>query len=60
MLSLSEAKRRRNRYYLAAASLLVFSHVELVIGLFASADQWPWSSFRFYYLEDSSVLAWTA
>ena len=23
----------------------------------ASADQWPWSSFRFYYLNDSSVLA---
>ena len=25
--------------------------------LVASADQWPWSSFRFYYLNDSSVLA---
>ena len=26
-------------------------------GMVASPDQWPWSSFRFYYLEDSSVLA---
>jgi putative transposase len=26
-------------------------------GLVASRDQWSWSSFRFYYLEDSSVLA---
>ena len=26
-------------------------------GLVSSADQWPWSSFRFYYLEDSSLLA---
>jgi putative transposase len=26
-------------------------------GLVASADEWPWSSFRFYYLEDSSVLS---
>ena len=26
-------------------------------GLVKSPDQWPWSSFRFYYLEDSSVLA---
>jgi REP element-mobilizing transposase RayT len=26
-------------------------------GLVTSPDQWPWSSFRFYYLEDSSVLA---
>ena len=25
--------------------------------LVASPDQWPWSSFRFYYLNDSSVLA---
>ncbi|MGO9274709.1 MAG: hypothetical protein ACLQOO_31525 [Terriglobia bacterium] len=25
-------------------------------GLVSSADQWPWSSFRFYYLNDSSVL----
>jgi len=25
-------------------------------GMVASPDQWPWSSFRFYYLEDSSVL----
>ncbi len=25
--------------------------------LVASADQWPWSSFRFYFLNDSSVLA---
>ena len=25
--------------------------------LVSSPDQWPWSSFRFYYLEDSSVLA---
>jgi hypothetical protein len=21
-----------------------------------SPDQWPWSSFRFYFLQDSSVL----
>jgi putative transposase len=26
-------------------------------GLVSSPDQWPWSSFRFYYLEDASVLA---
>jgi len=26
-------------------------------GLVTSPDQWPWSSFRFYYLGDSSVLA---
>ncbi len=26
-------------------------------GLVSSADQWPWSSFRFYYLDDSSVLS---
>ena len=25
-------------------------------GLVPSPDQWPWSSFRFHYLEDSSVL----
>jgi putative transposase len=25
-------------------------------GLVASPEQWPWSSFRFYYLNDSSVL----
>jgi hypothetical protein len=25
-------------------------------GLVDSPDQWPWSSFRFYYLNDSSVL----
>ena len=25
-------------------------------GLVSSPDQWPWSSFRFYYLEDSSIL----
>ena len=25
-------------------------------GLVTSPDQWPWSSFRFHYLEDSSVL----
>ena len=24
--------------------------------LVISPDQWPWSSFRFYYLNDSSVL----
>ena len=24
--------------------------------LVASPDKWPWSSFRFYYLQDSSVL----
>jgi putative transposase len=24
--------------------------------LVSSPDQWPWSSFRFYYLEDSSLL----
>ncbi len=26
-------------------------------GLVPSPDQWPWSSFRFYYLNDASVLA---
>jgi hypothetical protein len=26
-------------------------------GLVASPQQWPWSSFRFYYLNDSSVLS---
>jgi putative transposase len=26
-------------------------------GLVTSADLWHWSSFRFYYLEDSSLLA---
>ena len=26
-------------------------------GLVSSPDQWPWSSFRFYHLEDSSLLA---
>jgi REP-associated tyrosine transposase len=26
-------------------------------GLASSPDQWPWSSFRFYHLEDASVLA---
>lgn len=26
-------------------------------GLVSSPDQWPWSSFRFYYLNDASVLA---
>jgi len=26
-------------------------------GLVTTPDLWPWSSFRFYYLEDSSVLA---
>ncbi len=25
-------------------------------GLVASAEQWPWSSFRFYSLNDSSIL----
>jgi REP element-mobilizing transposase RayT len=25
-------------------------------GLVSSPDQWPWSSFRFYYLEDASML----
>ncbi len=25
-------------------------------GWVASPDQWPWSSFRFYYLEDALVL----
>lgn len=25
-------------------------------GLVTSPDKWPWSSFRFYYLEDASVL----
>jgi REP element-mobilizing transposase RayT len=25
--------------------------------LVSSPDQWPWSSFRFYYLSDSSVLS---
>jgi hypothetical protein len=24
-------------------------------GLVTSPEQWPWSSFRFYYLQDSSV-----
>jgi hypothetical protein len=23
----------------------------------ASPDQWPWSSFRFYYLNDASLLS---
>lgn len=26
-------------------------------GLASSSDQWPWSSFRFYYLNDSSLLS---
>jgi putative transposase len=26
-------------------------------GLVSSPDQWPWSSFRFYYLNDASVLS---
>jgi len=26
-------------------------------GLVPSPDQWPWSSFRFYYLEDSALLS---
>jgi putative transposase len=26
-------------------------------GMVSSPDQWPWSSFRFYYLNDASVLA---
>ena len=26
-------------------------------GLVTSPEQWPWSSFRFYYLQDSSVLS---
>ncbi len=26
-------------------------------GLVTSPDQWPWSSFRFYYLNDASALA---
>ena len=26
-------------------------------GLVSSPDQWPWSSFRFYYLTDSSILS---
>ncbi len=26
-------------------------------GLVSSPDKWPWSSFRFYYLNDASVLA---
>ena len=26
-------------------------------GLVAWPEQWPWPSFRFYYLEDSSLLA---
>ena len=26
-------------------------------GLVSSPDQWPWSSFRFYYLNDSSILS---
>jgi putative transposase len=26
-------------------------------GLVSSPDQWPWSSFRFYHLHDTSVLA---
>ena len=25
-------------------------------GLVSSTDQWAWSSFRFYYLQDSSLL----
>ena len=25
--------------------------------LVASADQWPWSSFRFYFLQDASILS---
>ena len=25
--------------------------------LVTSPDQWPWSSFRFYYLQDSTLLA---
>ena len=26
-------------------------------GLVSSPDQWPWSIFRFYYLNDSTVLS---
>ena len=26
-------------------------------GLVSSADQWPWSSFRYYHLNDASLLA---
>ena len=26
-------------------------------GLVSSPEEWPWSSFRFYYLNDASVLA---
>ena len=26
-------------------------------GLVQSPDQWPWSSYRFYYLKDSSLLS---
>jgi putative transposase len=29
----------------------------VVRGLVSSADQWRWSSFRFYYLDDSSLLS---
>jgi REP element-mobilizing transposase RayT len=37
---------------------LVYMHANPVKrALVSSADQWPWSSFRFYYLEDSSLLA---
>jgi hypothetical protein len=28
-----------------------------LIGWVASPEPWPWSSFRFYYLNDSSVLS---
>jgi putative transposase len=26
-------------------------------GLVCSAEEWPWSSFRFYYLNDTSLLS---
>lgn len=57
MLSLSKARKRRIYYYAAAALLLVFSHVELVIGIFWNMNHASFSR-GFAYPLLTSIQKW--
>jgi hypothetical protein len=54
------AGKRALRYLLPAADISMMPtskyHFEPASCILWPPDQWPWSSFRFYYLNDSSVL----
>jgi hypothetical protein len=45
------------RHFERGQMQFITASYRVTVRLVASTDQWPWSSFRFYYLEDSSVLA---